>query len=192
MTAILWVVLPVFVWLSIEAEQLPMMLATLVQLLLSFSFFSLIGSLVQPYGLIENIDLPASLEPDAAAAADVLEKSRKDALSHAYGFVSRGNREGGLQHLFGEIDEDPDPTAAWAWYFEQMLAWDSPVPALFFAQHYVHDHLRHGEQVPAVKLIMRCRLIDEQFRPFPDDIVAAIAAAEACKNPSLAADLRGF
>jgi len=184
--------LPVFVWLSIEAEQLPMMLAIFVQLLLSFSFFSLVGSLVQPYGLIENIDLPASLEPDAAAAADVLEKSREDTLSHAYGFVSRGNREGGLTHLFGQIEEDPDPTAAWAWYFERMLTWDSSVPALFFAQHYIHDHLRHGEQVPAVKLIMRCRLIDETFRPFPEDIAAAIAAAEACKNPTLAAELQGF
>ena len=184
------ILLPAFVWLSIQAEQLPMMLATLVQLLLSFSFFSLVGSLVKPYGLVENIDLPASPEPDSTAIADELEKTRKDTLSHAYGFISRGNREGGLQHLLGQIDEDPDPTGAWGWYFERMLLWDSQLPALFFARHHVHDHLRHGEQVPAVKLIMRCRLIDHQFRPFPEDIGAAIAAAEACDNQALAADLR--
>ncbi len=184
--------LPVFAWLSIQAEQLPLMLATLVQLLLSFSFFSLVGSLVRPYGLVENIDLPLSPEPDATEVAEELEKMRKDTLSHAYGFISRGNRESGLRHLFDRIDEDPDPVGAWAWFFERMLAWDSPLPALFFAQHYVHDHLRHGEHVPAVKLIMRCRLIDKQFRPSPEDIGAAIVAAEACDNQALAADLRGY
>jgi hypothetical protein len=40
--------------------------------------------------------------------------------------------------------------------------------------------------------MMRCRLIDKQFRPFPEDIGAAIAAAEACDNQALAADLRGY
>ena len=71
-----------------------------------------------------------------------------------------------------------------------MLTWDNTLPALFFAQHNVRDHLQHGEQVPAVKLIMRCRLIDSQFRPFPEDLEAAILAAEASDNPALAADLR--
>lgn len=186
------ILLLVFTWLSIQAEQLPLMLAILVQLLLSFSFFSLVGSLVRPYGLVENIDLPPSPVPDATEAAAELQKIREDTLSHAYGFISRGNREGGFRHLFDRIDEDPDPVSAWAWFFERMLLWDSPLPALFYAQHYVHDYLRHGEQVPAVKLIMRCRLIDEQFRPFPADIEAAIAAAGACDNQTLAVDLRGY
>lgn len=186
------ILLPVFTWLSIRAEQLPLMLAILVQLLLSFSFFSLVGSLVRPYGLVENIDLPSSPEPDANAAAEGLEKMRRDTLGHAYGFISRGNREGGFRHLFDQIGRDPDPVGAWVWFFERMLVWDSPLPALFFAQHYVHDYLQHGEHVPAVKLIMRCGLIDDQFRPFPADIAAAVAAAEACNNQALAADLRGY
>lgn len=179
-------------WLSIRAEELPMMLTVFLQLLLSFSFFSLVGSLIKPYGLIEDIDLPAPRQLDATAAAEELGKLRGLALSHAYGFISRGNREGGLKHLLEWIDKDPDPVGAWAWFLERMLAWDSAMPALFFAQHYVHDCLRHGEQVPAVKLIMRCRLIDEQFRPFPDDLEAAIAAAEACDNGALAASLRRY
>jgi hypothetical protein len=182
----------VVVWLSISLEALPMLLAVLLQLTLSFAFFSLVGSLIRPYGLIEDIELPESAQAGATAIAGNLEKRRGDTLSHAYGFISRGNREGGLKHLFAGIDEDPDPVAAWAWFFERMLAWDDTMPALFFAQHYVHDHLRHGEQVPAVKLIMRCRLIDPQFRPFPGDLVAAIAAAEATDNPSLADDLRQY
>lgn len=186
------ILLPVFTWLSIQAEQLPLMLAIFVQLMLSFSFFSLVGSLVRPYGLVENIDLPPSPVPDGTEAAAELQKIREDTLSHAYGFISRGNREGGFRHLFDRIDEDPDPVSAWAWFFERMLLWDSPLPALFYAQHYVHDYLRHGEQVPAVKLILRCQLIDEQFRPFPADIAAAIAAAEACDNQALAVELRGY
>ncbi|MGI9237735.1 MAG: hypothetical protein ACR2QZ_10090 [Woeseiaceae bacterium] len=186
------VFLVVFCWLSIIAEALPMMLAVLLQMILTFSFFSLVGSLIRPYRLIEDIDIPPSQSQDASAVAEGLEKVRGDALTHAYGFISRGNRDGGFRHLFDCIDKDPDPVAAWAWFFERMLAWDSSIPAMFFAQHYVHDHLKHGEQVAAVKLIMRCRLIDAQFRPFPDDLEAAIVASEACDNAALATSLRQY
>ncbi len=181
-----------FSWLSAVAEGLPMMLAVLVQLLLSFAFFSLVGSLMRPYGLIEDIDVPPSLQNDAILATAELEESREATLNHAYGFISRGNREGGLQHLLRWLEEDPDPVSAWSWFFESMLRWDSPQAALFFAQHYIHDHLQHGEQVPAVKLIMRCRLVDEQFRPFPEDIEAAISACDACDNKELGGRLRHY
>lgn len=178
-------------WVSMQAEGLPMMLAVLLQLALFFSFFSLVGSLIQPYGLIEDIDIPEMPQQDEASVASAaIEKSRINVLSHAYGFISRGNRDGGLNHLLESVAEDPDPVAARLWYFERMLTWDNTLPALFFAQHNVRDHLQHGEQVPAVKLIMRCRLIDAQFRPFPEDLEAAILAAEASDNPALAADLR--
>lgn len=179
-----------FSWLSFVAEELPMMLAVLLQLLLAFSFFSLVGSLIRPYGLVEEIDIPAPLEDDETAVAEGIEKMRRDALGHAYGFISRGNRDGGFRHLFDLIEKDPDPVAARAWYFDKMQKWDSPLPALFFAQHTIQDHLRHGEQVPAVKLIMRCRLVDEHFRPFPEDMQGAIDACDACDNQALAADLR--
>ncbi|MGI9232508.1 MAG: hypothetical protein ACR2RD_02660 [Woeseiaceae bacterium] len=186
------VFLVVFCWLSIVAEALPMMLAVLLQMILTFSFFSLVGSLIRPYGLVEDIDIPGPQSHDASAAVDELEKVRGNALTHAYGFISRGNRDGGFRHLFDCIDDDPDPVAAWAWFFDRMLAWDSPMPAMFFAQHYVHDHLKHGEQVAAVKLIMRCRLVDAQFRPFPDDLEAAIVASDACDNAALATNLRQY
>ena len=180
-------------WVSMQAEGLPMMLAVLLQLALLFSFFSLVGSLIQPYGLIEDIDIPEMPQQDEASVASAaIEKSRINVLSHAYGFISRGNRDGGLNHLLESVAEDPDPVAARLWYFERMLTWDNTLPALFFAQHNVRDHLQHGEQVPAVKLIMRCRLIDAQFRPFPEDLEAAILAAEASDNPALAADLRRY
>lgn len=176
-------------WLSAEAEALPRIGSSLVQLLLSFSFFSLVGSLIEPYGLIEEIDIPAPTEKDGAEIAHDLEKNRVGVLNHAYGFISRGNREGGFEHIFDWMTNDPDPVAAWAWFFDRMLAWENKSTAMFFAQHYLHDLLRHDEKVPAVKLLMRCRLVDGQFRPLTGDVAAAVAASEACGNAELAAIL---
>ena len=42
-----------------------------------------------------------------------------------------------------------------------------------------------SDQIAAVKLILRCRLADETFRPLGADLSRAIAAAEACNNPEL-------
>lgn len=183
------VFLIVAVWLAGEATTLPGVLANLVSLLLSFAFFSLVGSLIQPYGLIANIEIPAPLEKDAAAEAADLNKVRSAILDHAYGFISRDNRAAGLNHILDWIDKDPHPVTAWAWFFEQMLRWENREPAMFFAQHYLHDQLQHGEQTPAVKLMMRCRLVDERFRPWPEDVPAATLAAESCGNEELAAVL---
>lgn len=176
-------------WLSAEAGSLPATLAGLVQLFLSFAFFSLVGSLIEPYGLIEDIEIPVAPDKRRDAIVRDLESTRTAVLNHAYGFISRDNRSGGFKHVFDSIETDPDPVAAWAWYFEQMLRWEDQRPAMFFAQHYLHDQLRHGEQGPAVKLMMRCRLVDERFRPLPGDMAAATAAADACGNAELVAVL---
>jgi hypothetical protein len=191
--ATFWVatlILAIASWLAVEAQTLPAMWAILAQLLLSFAFFSVVGSLIEPHALIDDIDIPAPSEKDAAEVDADLKKARTDVLNHAYGFVSRENRAGGFKHVFDRIHEDPDPVGAWAWFFDRMTRWEDQTPALFFAQHYLHDQLQHGEQLPAVKLIMRCRLIDEQFRPLPEDVPAAIVASDACANPELAAILR--
>ncbi len=179
-------------WLSLEAETLPSMLASLVQLVLSFSFFSLVGSLIEPYGLVEDIDIPAPLEKAASEIEHDIEKTRAHALNHAYGFVSRDNRDGGFRHLFEQIEKDPDPAAAWAWYFGHMLAWENEIHALFFAQHYLHDMLHYGEHVAAVKLIQRCRLVDEKWKPQREDLPAAIEAAESIGHNDLAAVLKRY
>ena len=179
-------------WLSAEADSLPSMLASLVQLVLSFSFFSLVGSLIEPYGLVDEVDIPEPLEKTAAAIDDDIEKSRTHELNHAYGFISRDNRSGGFRHILDQIEKDPDPSAAWAWYFERMLAWENQVHALFFAQHYLHDMLHYGEQVAAVKLIQRCRLVDEAWKPRREDLPAAIEAAESIGHIELAAVLKRY
>lgn len=184
------VYLAIVSWLSVEAEVLPTLPANLVQLLLSFSFFSLVGSLIEPYGLMEEVDIPPPLEKTDNERRDDLEKARTRELNHAYGFISRDNRAGGFQHILAEIARDPDPVDAWAWFFNRMLAWENQVHALFFAQHYVHDMLQHGEKIPAVKVILRCRLIDEGWKPSQEDLPLAIGAAEASGNIELAAVLK--
>ncbi len=177
-------------WLSVEAATLHSAWATLLWLLYSFSFFSVTGSLIAPHGLFADIFIPDPVEKTAEVAEAELSQDRTRVLNHAYGFVSRDNRSGGFSHIFDWIAKDPDPAAAWAWFFEQMLSWENQTTALFFAQHYLHDLLQNGERLRAAKLIMRCRLIDEQFRPLAEDVDAAIAAASAVSNDELVADLQ--
>jgi hypothetical protein len=177
-------------WLILQSESLPTMLANLISMLLISSVFSLIGSLIEPYGLMEDVSIPESLQPDDDQISCDLEMARNTILTHAYGFISRGNRAGGFKHITEEIAQDPDTVAAWAWYFDRMLQWEQKEPALFFAQHYIHDMLQHGENIPALKAIMRCRLINQQFRPLQEDMQAAISAAESSGNIELAAVLK--
>ena len=177
-------------WLSVQVEILPWMLANLIQMLLSVSFFSLVGSLIEPYGLIANVSIPDSLEPSEEEIAANVEKDRNKVLTHAYGFVSRGNRQGGFAHVVDWINNEPDVAAAWAWFFDRMMRWEDQQHALFFAQKYIHDMLQHGEDVSAVKVVMRCRSADEQFHPLREDLPAAIEAAENTGNIELAAVLR--
>jgi hypothetical protein len=176
-------------WLCLQLDALPLPLEILVQLMLSFSFFAVTGALIEPCGLMDNVYIPDAHERDAEEVLGDIEKHRIAVLGHAYGFISRDNRAGGLRHIIDAIGQDPDPAAAWAWYFNRMLGWENQQHALFFAQRYVHDALRHGERVAAVKAIMRCRLVDERFRPLPDDLPAAIEAARVSGNHELAAVL---
>lgn len=177
-------------WLSVEAATLHTALAMAVWLLFSFSFFSVTGSLIAPHELFDDITLPDPVEKTADVVETELLRDRTRVLNHAYGFTSRGNRSGGFEHIFARIGDDPDPAAAWAWFLERMLSWEDQTTALFFAQHYLHDLLQHGEPVHAVKLMMRCRLIEEQFRPLAEDVGAAIEAAKAVSNDELVAVLQ--
>lgn len=176
-------------WVAVQAEQLPNIAGNFIQLLALFSFSALTGTLIEPFGLVHDVSIPEPVGPDEAEIAGDLEKARSDVLTHAYGFVSRGNRSGGFSHIMDWIAKDPDSAAAWAWFFNRMTSWDQSEHALFFAQDYIHDMLRHGEQIPALKVIARCRLIDAQFRPRREDLPAAIKAAEDNGNIELAAVL---
>ena len=177
-------------WVSLQLSGLPPLLAIFVQLALGFSFFAVTGALIEPHGLMDDVYIPDAIEPTEREVQGDIEENRVAVLGHAYGFISRDNRQGGFDHIVGEIERDPDPAGAWAWYFDKMLGWEDQNHALFFGQHYVRDALRHGEAVAAVKTIMRCRAVSERFRPFSEDVPAAIAAAEKTGNAELAAVLK--
>lgn len=177
-------------WLCMQLSGLPALVSIFIQLALGFSFFAVTGALIEPYGLVDDVYVPDAVEPTEKEILTDIEKNRVGVLAHAYGFISRDNRKGGLSHIMSEIGKDPDPSGAWAWYFDRMLGWEDQNHALFFAQHYVRDALRHGEDVAAVKTIMRGRAVSERFRPFTEDVPAAIAAAERTGNTELAAVLK--
>jgi putative membrane protein insertion efficiency factor len=116
-------------------------------------------------------------------------KERTVVLNHAYGFISRDNRAGGFKHIHDWIEQDADPDDAWSWFFDQMMLWEIKDPALLFAQEYLTRLLHDGDYTKAVKVITRCRYINESFLPLSDDRELAREAAEACGNDELAASL---
>ncbi len=155
-----------------------------------FSVAALTGALIAPARLVRDVSIPDPEPEDERKIAADLEQARAAALNHAYGFVSRDNREGGFRHLFDAIERDPDPAGAWDWYLRRMLRWEQRSPALFFAQHYVHDALRHGEEGRALKMTLRCLYEDETFRPFAEDRATLAAAAERAGNTEIAEVLK--
>jgi hypothetical protein len=184
------VYLIILCWLAVQSEQLPNLAGNFVQLFALFSFASVTGTLLEPFGLIDDVSIPDALEADDDQIAENLESARAVILAHAYSFISRDNREGGFKHITDWIGKETDVVGAWAWFFGRMMRWDQKQHALFFGQQYIHDMLRHGEKIPALKVIMRCRLENEQFHPLREDLPAAIEAAESTGNIELAAVLK--
>jgi len=182
--------LALILWFSLQNIAMPVLVSQFVQLFLMFSFAAVTGTLIAPERLIDDVHIPDAEERDEQTIAGDIEATREFVLTHAYGFISRNNRRGGFSHIMNEIKRDPDPGGAWAWYFDRMLRWEDKQHALFFAQHHVGDMLDHGEEIPALKTILRCRLLNESFKPFPEDIPRAIAAAERSGNIELAAVLK--
>lgn len=187
-----YLVLIQFAFIQIEEAPIPLIFSNVLQLFFMFSFAALVGTLIAPEKLIDDVYIPDAIAPVRSKEVSDIQQARTLALNHGYGFISRNNREGGFKHIMEEIERDPLPTEAWRWYFERMLKWEESYHALFFAQHYIRDLLRHGESIPAQKLTMRCLMMNEQFRPFPEDIPTLIEVAAETGNDELATVLKGM
>jgi len=182
-TAMLIVLLPTML------SFLPDTVLKLIEVYFVVVLFAVTGAVTRGSTLFTEVELPEAAEVDEEKLRRGLARKRAQVADHAYGFVSRGNLDGGLEHIYRWLARDPEPDAAWPWYFEQMLRWEDPYPGLRLAQQYLGRLLEAGDQVGAVKLMLRCRLIDATFRPLSADRPQAIAAAKACSNPELAAAL---
>jgi len=176
-------------WL-ISVTSLPDLAKEFVAFYFIFACYSVVGATVRPQQLHREVDIPDPLVPDDDQVDASLTKERTAVLNHAYGFISRGNRDGGFKHLYGYLDRDPEPDRAWQWFFEQMLRWEIQEPALFFGQQYLGRLLDDENNIAAVKLIMRCRLLNEAFKPLQEDRERALIAAEFCQNDELISILR--
>jgi hypothetical protein len=150
-----------------------------------FLLFTFTGALLHASGVqffltVENADNAALPQPE-----DVLSRSRRRVMNHAYGFFTRDNRAGAMKHVEAAIKDESDVDDAYRWYFDEMLKWESRDAALLLAQSWLTRLLDEERDVEAVKLISRCLLENPRFRPLTEDLDAALELAMRMKRDDL-------
>jgi hypothetical protein len=156
-----------------------------------FLFCSLTGAVMYRSGLYREIDIPDPIEPDAVAQDAKQLAERKAVATHAYGFVSRGNRDGGLKHIQQRIDEEADVDGAYQWFFDEMLRWQSSDAVLYFAQSYLSRLLRLDQDAAAIRLLTRCLHRNPRFRPRDGDLPRTLELLQKHRRADLIAHLHG-
>ena len=142
-----------------------------------FLFFTFTGAVAGRSNAVAMVSIADAVEltPDEVGARTDAERTQ--VLGHAYGFISRNDRAGGLAHLQTYIDASPEPARDYRWFFDEMLNWEAKDDALFFAQRYLTYLLDVDAKTDALKLIARCRLENERFKPLPGDRERALQVA---------------
>ena len=177
--------------LPVVIPELPRIAALIIDLGIGFGVIAVIGAMVRPFNFFAEVDFEAPVEVEPEKAEQQLEKGRVAALNHAYGFASRNNVDGALRHIRQWIaKEDPYPGDAWPWFFSAMLKWENSYPALKLAQDYLDLLLSDGDVPGAIKLMLRCKHVNDDFRPHAASRDAALAAAESAGNGELVEWLR--
>lgn len=127
--------------------------------------FTMTGSMLHANNVAMQVAIPEPLEPTAEELAQDLNDERKKVANHAYGFISRGNREGGFAHIRQWLQKETAVEEAWQWFFHEMLKWENANPALFFAQEYLRRLLDWNMEKEALKLVARCLHENPRWRP---------------------------
>lgn len=147
--------------------------------------FSLTGAVLNRRGIIFEVGLEVSNNDDGKTLLEDLERQRQSVADHAYGFISRGNREGGLAHIRDWLQNEADTSAAAQWFFNQMMRWEHKDAALRFGQDCLSHLLHHGEEQRALKLVSACLHADGRWKPLPDDRPAVMKLAEKYSREDL-------
>lgn len=156
-----------------------------------FLLFTFTGAVLHANDVAVQVDIDPPLEKSDAEISGDLEKERQKVANHAYGFINRNNRAGGLAHINQWIDKEADTDAAYAWFFREMLTWENSTAALFFAQVYM-NWLLHGEQeVAALKLAARCLHEDPRWKPQLEDRALFLQVAEQHGREDLIRQVKG-
>ena len=134
-----------------------------------FLVFTLTAAIVAESNVAEHVEMPPPLQPEPADVEALAVKARNDVLNHAYGLVSRGNRDGGFTHIEQYLQSSGQLLEDYGWFFQRMLQWESNDPALFFAQRYLRFLLAANEPEIAMKVLSRCQHENPRFRPFAED-----------------------
>lgn len=152
--------------------------------------FTLTGALLHSRDLAVDLHIEATAETGDDEIARDLANNRQQVANHAYGFISRGNRDGGFAHIFDWIQKESDVDAASAWFFGEMMKWESKDAALFYAQTYLSHLLHHEQEAQALKLMSTCIHANPKWKPAADDREYAIELAAKFKRHDLLASLR--
>jgi len=177
-----------FGWLdSLDVWPIITGLGSLYQTVL---LFTLTGALLQAKGVAFDLEIEAPLEASEEEVAGDLEKERQKIASHAYGIISRGNREGGFAHIQQWVQSEPDVDAACEWFFRQLMTWEIKDAALFYAQIYFAHLLHHDNDIKALKLISICLQEQPNWKPLPQDRQHAVDLAEKYQRDDLLKSLR--
>jgi hypothetical protein len=155
-----------------------------------FLLYSYTGSITARNKISEQVDIALPLPVTAEDIHKTLISDREKVANHAYGFASRGNREGAFEHIEAHVSGEDDPDDARTWFFNKMMTWDDRDIALFYAQISLHHFLVESQDALALKLMSQCLHQNPQFRPQRDDREAALELAQRYGRDDLIKQLR--
>ena len=122
---------------------------------------------------------PEDLEAERAR----LEQEQRRVLNHAYGFISRGNRAGGIRHIQQYLETVASDATTGIWFFNAMTEWEHPEAALAFGRELIGQLLKAGYQLEARKILLQCKHLDGAFLPRPEDQIPLAAESSDGLRP---------
>lgn len=167
-----------FVMVLLHRSVLPDFTSYYVGVYIFYLLFTFTGAVVHASDVVSEVDIDAPLARSVSEVTEDLIAMRQKTADHAYGFISRGNREGGFKHIREWIESEADPDEAVSWFFNEMMRWESGDAALFFAQECFAHFIHHDLDRPAIKLMTRCLYEDPCWKPRVEDRPHAIELAE--------------